>query len=273
MLPEPRKASFVLAATHHGTLIVNRMDWRQEDDNPNASCGVGVELLETGAYQPGEIDCAVGLLALRRCYHGDGVTAIDGGANIGVHTIEWAKSMAWWGSVIAIEPQERLYYALAGNIALNNCANACALHAAIGDVTGTAMVPMPDYNKPSNFGGLSITQANDIGQELTERVPVRLLTIDSLELGRCDLIKLDIEGMELDALAGAQETVASCHPVMIIEHIKVDADRLHGFLNRHEYEFFYFGQNVIAAHRLDKCLDHIRALHKHLLRGKIEEAA
>ena len=48
--------------------------------------------------------------------HGDGVVAVDGGANIGVHTIEWATAMTGWGSVIAIEPQERIYYALAGTL-------------------------------------------------------------------------------------------------------------------------------------------------------------
>jgi FkbM family methyltransferase len=50
--------------------------------------------------------------------------AIDCGANIGTHTIEWAKKMTGWGAVIGIEAQERIFYALAGNIAINNCFNA-----------------------------------------------------------------------------------------------------------------------------------------------------
>ena len=45
------------------------------------------------------------------------------GANIGVHTVEWARHMYGWGNVIAIEAQERLYYSLCGNISLNNCLN------------------------------------------------------------------------------------------------------------------------------------------------------
>jgi hypothetical protein len=49
---------------------------------------------------------------LRRQYFKDGVVVIDCGANIGAHTIEWGKRMTGWGSVLAIEAQERIYYAL-----------------------------------------------------------------------------------------------------------------------------------------------------------------
>ena len=77
------------------------------------------------------------ILALRRRHYGEGVLAIDCGANIGVHTIEWAKAMTGWGSVLAIEAQERIYYALAGNIAINNCFNAFAIHAAVSSESGT----------------------------------------------------------------------------------------------------------------------------------------
>jgi FkbM family methyltransferase len=82
------------------------------------------------------VDFAAGLLTLRRQYYGDGVVAIDCGANIGVFTLEWARAMTGWGSVIAVEAQERIYYALAGNIAINNCFNARAVLAAVADKPG-----------------------------------------------------------------------------------------------------------------------------------------
>ena len=44
--------------------------------------------------------------------------------------------MTGWGIVIAIEAQERIYYALAGNLALNNCFNARAIHAAVSTAPG-----------------------------------------------------------------------------------------------------------------------------------------
>ena len=94
--------------------------------NGQRGYGVGHQILETAAFDPMEVKMVLDLLAMRRRHYGDGVLAIDCGANIGVHTIEWANRMHGWGRVIAIEAQERLFYALAGNIAINNCFNARA---------------------------------------------------------------------------------------------------------------------------------------------------
>jgi len=46
---------------------------------------------------------------------------------------------------------------------------------------------------------------------------VKTMTIDSLELDVCDLIQLDIEGYELEALQGAVETIVKCKPVVVLE--------------------------------------------------------
>src|ERR1700755_3702256 len=138
-----RNLRFVLASSNHGTMIVNRNDYRMID--AERGYGVGFQILQTGSFDPNEVRLVLDLLALRRKHHGDGVVAIDCGANIGVHTIEWAKAMTGWGSVLSIEAQERIYYALAGNIAINNCFNALAIHAAITDKPGIIMMPQPDY--------------------------------------------------------------------------------------------------------------------------------
>ena len=80
----------------------------------------------------------------RREKHGDGVIAIDCGANIGVMTVEWARHMTGWGEVLAIEAQERIYDAPAGNICINNCFNARALHPAVGNTDGDIKIAQPD---------------------------------------------------------------------------------------------------------------------------------
>ena len=91
-----RKLAFILAASNHGTMIVNRFDYRMV--GPDSGIGVGHQILDTAAFDPAEVELAVQLLELRKQHHGDGVVAIDCGANIGVHTIEWAIAMTGWGS-------------------------------------------------------------------------------------------------------------------------------------------------------------------------------
>ena len=271
---QSRKAVFVLMSADHGSMIVNRFDYKAV--GPDSAVGVGIELLENSKYQQQEVDCIAGLLEMRRRYYGEGVVAIDGGANIGVCTVDWARGMTGWGTVIAIEPQERVFYALAGNITINNCANACAIHAALGSEEGVINVPVPDYARPANFGGLSLLpNSAECGQDLKDapQQPVRLMTIDSMGLERLDLIKIDAEGMDLDVLRGAQKTIEALHPVIQIEHHMIDMDAFKKVIASLGYEWFFFGGNIIAAHRLDKCLDHIRHLHKMLAREALEAAA
>ena len=86
-----RKLAFVLASSKHGAMIVNRFDYHMVD--AERGYGVGFQILETAEFDQSEVDMALQLLNLRRRHHGDGVVAIDCGANIGVHTVEWAVAM------------------------------------------------------------------------------------------------------------------------------------------------------------------------------------
>jgi len=162
-----RTLAFVLASSNHGAMIVNRFDYQMT--GPGRGFGVGFQILERGCFDPQEVELAIQLLELRRIHNGDGVVAIDCGANIGVHTLEWAIAMTGWGSVVSIEAQERIYYALAGNIAINNCFNAIAMHGAVSAEAGNMKIPMPDYTTASSFGSLELRQSatNEfIGQKI-----------------------------------------------------------------------------------------------------------
>lgn len=258
-----RPIAFILAASNHGPLIVNR-----HDHNVSASgrrYGVGHELLSESAYCAAEVSFACALLGQRRRYFGDGVVALDGGANIGVHTTEWARYMHGWGSVLSFEAQEIVYYALAGNIVLNNCLNARARLAALGERTGELVVPRPDYFAPGSFGSLELREQagnEDIGQPISydraQGTSVPMLSIDSLELARVDLLKLDVEGMELEVLRGARQTLLSWQPVLMVEVIKADRTAIEGLLGDLGYHCFPAGMNMIAVHTGDPVLAHMR---------------
>jgi FkbM family methyltransferase len=258
----PRKIAFVTAATDHGTLIVNRFDCHRVG---NAAYGVGFEVLEQSAREPAELNIIFQLLDLRRHYAGDGVVAVDCGANIGIHTIEMARHMTNWGEVLAIEAQERVYYALAGNIAVNNCFNARALCAAVGRELGMIKIPSVDYRAPASFGSLELrkrAQTEFIGQPIDydgkNMVDVRLVTIDSLKLARIDLLKIDVEGMEGEVLEGAANAIGAHKPVLWVEWIKCDKSNLRSRLEQLGYSVNEQGMNLIAVHRTDKCLGHIQ---------------
>jgi FkbM family methyltransferase len=252
----PRTAAFILTSSNRGAMIVSRFDYAVSPDG--YPYGVGYQLLESGAYEDREVDDLLYFLLQRRAHFGDGVIGLDCGANIGVHTVEWAKLMSGWGHVIAIEAQERIFYALAGNIALNNCLNARAIHAAISDKNGSLKVPCPDYLQPANLGGLELklTKTTEfIGQEIDYSdegtMAIRMLTIDSLTLPRLDLLKTDIEGMELEAIDGGRETILAHRPVIVAEHIKVGWAKIKKRLTSLGYTVFQTPMNIIAVHKGD----------------------
>lgn len=255
-----RKLAFVLAACNHGTMIVNRFDYRMTE--PGKGFGVGFQLLETGAHDPVDVELALHLIEARRQFHGDGVVAIDCGANIGVHSIEWATAMTGWGSVIAIEAQERIYYALAGNIAINNCFNAIAMHAAVASEPGVLRIPNPDYLTASSFGSLElkpraetefIGQAIDYSEDKT--VAVQQISLDALALPRVDLIKLDIEGMEFEALEGARQLIEASRPVVLVKSAKAGPQPLRTWLEERGYRVVDAGINLLAIHANDPTLN------------------
>lgn len=262
------RIAFVLAATQHGSMIVNRLDAHFKQDG-SGGYGVGLSLLEQGHYEWGEIGIGARLLESRRAHFGDGVVAFDCGANIGTHSIPWAMLMRGWGSVVAIEAQERVFYALAGNIALNNCFNAKAVWGLVGRHKGAFRMPRLDHQQMASFGSVEAliredgAPAEDVGQVVSAYGTVEGVTLDNMcgyTLGnsvadRVDLIKLDIEGMELAALRGASVIVCKYHPVLIVEWLKVGMEPLVAMLDKWGYKTFPFGMNLVAVHETDPTLE------------------
>lgn len=123
---------------------------------------------------------------------------VDGGAFIGDHTIAYLKAVGPEGKVYAFEPNPAAYSCLC-----HNCPDAVSFNLGLSDKEEYV-----DYFGNNNAG------AGHIGHDLG---PIKLVTLDSLNLRRCDFLKLDIEGCEYEALVGAKETIAQHKPVMWIE--------------------------------------------------------
>jgi FkbM family methyltransferase len=251
------KVPFVLASTREGPMIVSRLDYTPGMGARGA--GVGYEYLSSGEFDRGNIELLEKLAFDRRGTHGESLVIVDGGANIGAYSIALGKYIEPWdGVVLAFEPQEPIYYALCGNIALNNCFNIKASRSALAANGNVIGVPGLDYRKPATFGGLSLNPAlhsltEEFGQapdwDNVDAVPVTV--IDRLNLPRLDILKLDIEGMELDALAGARNTINKYKPIIFVETFIVGRQRLHDFFGDKYYEKEVSRLMSIFLHRDD----------------------
>ena len=262
-----KPAPFVLASTGHGSMIVSVNDYRPASGAEPEAPGEGLRLLKASLSEPDTLDLMLALLDLRARHFGPGVVAIDGGAGIGAQTIEWARHMTGWGKVVAFEPQERLYYALCGNIALNNVFNAGAVNAALGGMTGFIDVPAVDPTAPALLGALELRKTPrtpPIGQPVeyggAPNYVVNLLTIDGLECERLDLARLDIGGMELEALRAATTTLKTCRPILFLSKGRARAGALEEALTEAGYTSLLIGGHILAAHGEDPGLDEIAGL-------------
>jgi len=187
---------------------------------------IGRSLDLYGEWSEGEI-------AIFRQIIRPGDIAIDAGANIGSHTVYLAQALGPLGRVYAFEPQRIVFQTLCANVALNSITNAFCYHAALGSQRGTVNVPALDYSRSNNFGGLSL-DVNMAGET------VEVVTLDSFQLPSCRLLKIDVEGMELNVLKGAVELIDKYKPCLYVENDRPQqAHALTTFIESLGYQMYW----------------------------------
>ena len=174
---------------------------------PKTDAYVGRSLEVYGEYSPDEY------LMFRQLVR-PGMVALEIGGNIGAHTVPLARLIGNGGALLAFEPQAVLMHILAANLALNDLQNVRIYQVGIGHEPGVLHLPLIDYAYPNNFG------AFQLGGTGAQTVEIR--TIDSYNLTRCDFIKIDVEGMEVEAISGAIETIRKFRPIMYVENDRQD---------------------------------------------------
>jgi FkbM family methyltransferase len=152
--------------------------------------------------------------AMRRTL-GVGAVMIDVGSNIGAIALLGARLVGPEGRVIAIDPQRECAAATAINARINGFENVTAVHAAAAAHTGEAEVIVAADSL--------WTRLATVGEHPLERRrdTVRAVALDDLisELGvsRVDLVKIDVEGAELDVIAGMRTLLGELRPVVVCE--------------------------------------------------------
>jgi FkbM family methyltransferase len=148
-----------------------------------------------------------------------GGTFVDIGAHIGVFTIRASKVVGNLGQVIAIEPNPETLRDLLHNIALSGVKNVKVHPFACGDTrTKLKLFPGPT----TNSGMTSLSQWNTSASSPGWDVEVIRLDdlLESENLGRLDVLKIDVEGAETLVLAGARHSIKRFSPIIMVETIE-----------------------------------------------------
>jgi FkbM family methyltransferase len=206
-MPPPRvlwsTGSFRLAVCRHGALWFNTADTY-----------IGRSLEKYGEFSELEV-------ALLQQMAVPGSVIVEAGANIGALTVPLARAAGPDGRVIAFEPQRVVHQTLCANVALNGLSHVDCRRAGVGAVAGTIRVPNVPADRPENFGGVSLGRAGDAsGTDSFDTVPLE--TVDGLALSSCRLLKVDVEGMELDVLRGAERTLRELRPLVYVENDRTE---------------------------------------------------
>lgn len=220
-------------------MIVNRYDINQTN-----------ALFKTGmAFGHSDIALLARVLNLM----GKDQTFIDIGANVGTFSLALARCVGREGQVHAFEAQRILFNMLAGTMALNGLTHVHCYNMAVGDREGKIEIPQFDYNREMNFGSVEFggqqnePLAQKPGHDPSRLEYVPLTTIDRFEFKRVDLMKIDVEGMEMSVLDGAAKTIARCRPVMFIEFLKSNKAALAERIASMDYEIQELGLNFLSV--------------------------
>lgn len=171
---------------------------------------------------------------------------VEVGANIGAHTLQLARLVGPTGVIHAFEPQRISFQTLCANMALNSIAHAHCYHQAVGREPGTVVVSQLDPEVVNNFGGLTMRRDGP-GERITQ------VTVDSLELPGCRLIKVDVEGMEQEVIEGAAATIHRYRPYLYVENDRLsNSDSLIRCIAGLDYDLYWHKPLLFNPHNFLK---------------------
>lgn len=143
-----------------------------------------------------------------------GDTCIDIGANVGALTMALARRVGATGKVYAFEPGPLTYPRLARNVDLNPSMREYVepLQLGVADKPGTLY-----WNEePGNPGNATLLESSG--------APVSVVTVDEYfatrSLERLRFVKIDVEGMEYEVLAGGRATWLRHRPIIYFETLR-----------------------------------------------------
>jgi FkbM family methyltransferase len=224
---------------------------------PAGPCYIGLpqqdliaqRLARDGAFEPELVALALALLGERP----PGVV-VDVGANVGSFALPLADRLPRH-RLHCFEAQRLVAYQLCGAVALNGLAQVHVHHLAVGAQAGTVDITLPDYRVEGNLGALSLdARINRLRGACSVGAveAVAMVRLDDLGLEDVRLLKIDVEGMELAVLEGAQALLGRCGwPPVVFESWSAPWYEGHhralvAWLTGRGYEITSLGDNHVA---------------------------
>jgi FkbM family methyltransferase len=138
---------------------------------------------------------------------------VDAGAHIGYHTLTMAHAVGRSGTGHAFEPMQESAAYLRWNLEANDHRHVTLTEIGLGAAPGRAIFHVPQA------GGFAGTSRFPIAGSSQIELPLTTIDLHFQQVGGRlpDLIKLDLEGGELDALRGAREVISAARPRIIVE--------------------------------------------------------
>ncbi|XHR26762.1 MAG: FkbM family methyltransferase [Chthoniobacteraceae bacterium] len=170
----------------------------------------------TFCYWPGIEQYEPEVTAALRHFLRPGHTLLDCGANVGLFSVMGWDLVGASGHVVSIEANPITFRLLQRNLAANHCGTAvhCALTKSPGEVE--LFMPMEGDVFSSLHKGGYITGPNIKTFRVNGRTLMEVL--ESLCIDHIDVMKIDIEGGELDVLRSSPCLLKNMRPVIICEY-------------------------------------------------------
>jgi FkbM family methyltransferase len=197
-------------------------------------------------------------LALKLLINEPSGTVLDIGANLGTFCVPLARKIPKL-KFHAFEPQRIVNYQLCANIIINSLDNVYTYELALSNKDDQLNLVMPDYAKETNIGAFSIdTEVRSNEYEcatVSVTNKIDLVPLDFFAFSDVKLIKIDVEGHELEVLQGGLETIkANNYPPIIFEAwtwkpwYQEKRKALLDYLEGLGYQIQQLGENNLAKH-------------------------
>ena len=174
-----------------------------------------------------------------------GQIIVDIGANVGMFTVKVAKKVGPQGLVISIEPEDANFSLLKKNVQLNSLKNVILIRKAIGSFKGVEKFLISDSSATHSLA-LSKIRPKKIIKVIEIEIDTLDNIIQQLGISRIDLLKIDVEGAELEVLKGAEGSLKITRNIAMELHIAEIKSKIKSFLEQRGFKVIVEGNMLYA---------------------------